>query len=123
MKKIVIAGLLSCMLSYPALAQVSEEAMQTLKQNFQQLVAPMPIHFMNPKYKTFRVDACYTWNDCGQSAADAFCEYKGHKKALNWKIEKNIGNVSTTYLLGAKKACNVVMCDGFKMITCEQFSR
>ena len=75
------------------------------------------VTFKKPKYKGKRLDWCKTWaTDCGEAAADAFCQYKGFDGAIDFVEAVDIGN---TKVIGTGQVCSDQSCDGFKKITCQ----
>lgn len=77
--------------------------------------------FKYPKVKGYRLDWCLDWGKkCGEQAATAWCKRKGYKRAVNWKLAKDIGEHCTTYVMGNGKLCEYKFCDGFSHITCER---
>ena len=75
--------------------------------------------FNSPTYGGHRVDWCLHWGkDCGQPAADRFCQLMGHTHATSWKIDPDIGNTSPTIVLGDGTICDQASCDGFAYIVC-----
>ena len=75
--------------------------------------------FKYPKIRHLRVDWCYNFGQgCGKKAANKFCKLKGYTKALNWKLDPNIGLQSTTFTLGDHRYCEKAGCGGFKFIKC-----
>ena len=77
---------------------------------------PLRRTYNKPYYKGYRLDWCNTWaNDCGTKAADAYCRYRGYRKAYDIRKDDNIGS---TKLIGTGQRCTHPNCDGFKYITC-----
>lgn len=78
--------------------------------------------FKNPTIEGYRLDWCLRWGkQCGKPAANAWCSRKMGKAdgyVIKWKIDPNIGNSFTTYVMADKKICNKKFCDGFKWIEC-----
>lgn len=75
--------------------------------------------YTHPKYKGFALDWCRIFeHECGQSAADAFCQYKGHLKAKSWEKWSNPGVKTMT--IGQNSICDPAyhICDSFKYIRC-----
>ena len=72
--------------------------------------------FANPKQGGNRLDYCFSWQKgCGQQAADAFCQSKGHVAAF--KFSKAVG-VGPTRVLGTGQMCDDKTCDGFTSLSC-----
>jgi hypothetical protein len=75
------------------------------------------VTFVKPKYKGKRLDWCKSWaTDCGEPAADAFCEYKGYDGSTDFVEAVDIGN---TKVISSGQVCTDQACDGFKKITCQ----
>jgi hypothetical protein len=75
------------------------------------------VTFLKPKYKGKRLDWCKSWaTDCGEAAADAFCEYKGYDGATDFVEAVDIGN---TKVISSGQVCADQACDGFKKISCQ----
>ncbi len=75
------------------------------------------VTFLKPKYKGKRLDWCRTWGaECGEAAADAFCEYKGFDGATDFEEAVDIGN---TKIISSGQVCADGTCDGFKKISCQ----
>ena len=61
-----------------------------------------------------RLDNCYTFGrNCGQEAADKFCQIEGMERALKFEVE----NVSATRTLVGQR-CSGPQCVAFKRIVC-----
>jgi len=83
--------------------------------------APLRVQktFPYPKIHGYRLDWCKHWaQECGQGAADAFCQAKGFQKAIAFEEDSDIGAQSPTYVIGDGKICDQEFCDGFISITC-----
>jgi hypothetical protein len=75
------------------------------------------VTFMKPKVKGRRLDWCKSWaTDCGEAAADAFCEYKGFDGSTSFEEAVDIGH---TRVISTGQKCDDPSCDGFKKITCQ----
>jgi hypothetical protein len=75
------------------------------------------VTFLKPKYKGKRLDWCKSWaTDCGEPAADAFCEYKGYDGSTSFEEAVDIGN---TKVISSGQVCTDQACDGFKKISCQ----
>jgi hypothetical protein len=82
--------------------------------------APTTTAYNKPKYQGDRLDYCLTWGQgCGQDAANAFCQWKGHSSAQSFTVANDIGNSNPTRLIGTGAICDQGFCDGFGQITCE----
>jgi hypothetical protein len=75
-----------------------------------------------------RVDACLqTSTQCGQAAADRYCELRGRSGAIAdaFELDPHIGGFShangttSTQPIGELKPCAAEFCTGFKSITCK----
>jgi PKD repeat protein len=76
-------------------------------------------HFDDPMFGGYRVDLCLTWGtDCGQPAADAFCEAEGYAQAQSFTIDYGLGELSPTSPIASTEVCDQAYCDGFASITC-----
>lgn len=72
--------------------------------------------YFNPKFKNYRLDWCYGWaKQCGEPAAEAFCQMKGFGKAAGFKKAPGL---PATRVIGTGQVCDG-NCDGFSEITCE----
>ncbi len=75
--------------------------------------------FVKPKVNGKRLDLCVNWGvDCGQPAANAFCQSKGWTSASDYVVAEDIGANSPTRLIGTGALCDQAYCDGFREITC-----
>ena len=73
--------------------------------------------FNKPKFKSLRLDWCRVWgNDCGQGAANAYCQWKGFDKATAFEEAVNVG---LTRILSTGQVCSDPECDSFNYITCQ----
>jgi hypothetical protein len=76
-------------------------------------------HFSLPIYQNYRVDSCRFLNrQCGEAAADAWCRAKGFAKAIDWKIDHDLGATTPTFVMGDQQLCDHALCDGFQYVTC-----
>jgi hypothetical protein len=77
-----------------------------------------------PTIGSYRVDWCLSWStDCGKPAADYYCrsQYGNQAGAVDFRIEENIGSVSTpTLTQKGLEVCNQSFCAGFASITCRK---
>jgi len=63
-----------------------------------------------------RLDFCLVWGaQCGQPAADAYCQKQGWEKASAWEPAQRVG---PTTILSGEQPCDDPSCDGFASITC-----
>ena len=75
--------------------------------------------FQYPVHDIYRLNYCLRWGtDCGAPAAGAWCKTQGFERASTWQIDKNIGGLFPTILMGDRKVCAQFLCDGFREITC-----
>ena len=75
--------------------------------------------FENPQEHTHALDWCYVWeSQCGEPAADAFCEDQGYIRA--WAYIQIKEEVSTTMTIGDHAVCDPEwhQCSTFSYITC-----
>ena len=87
---------------------------------FQSLVFADEVTFNKPKLGSYRLDWCYKWGvQCGEVAADKFCQQKGYDGASVFAEAVDIGVDTQTRVLGTGQVCADPSCDGFKFITCE----
>lgn len=78
------------------------------------------VTFNKPKNGSYRMDWCYKWAvQCGEVAADKFCQKKGFDGASVFAKANDIGASGPTRTLGTGQVCDDPSCDGFKYITCE----
>ena len=83
-----------------------------------QLSASTTITYVHPKTGGIALDWCKTFaNGCGKPAADYFCKVKGHRWAISFAKENDIGY---TKILKTGQICNAAFCDGFKFIKCRK---
>lgn len=76
--------------------------------------------FLSPAINGNPLDWCRTWaTDCGQPAADAYCQSRGFERATAFDQATDIGASTPTRLIGnPAQVCSDAMCDGFSFITC-----
>lgn len=76
--------------------------------------------FLSPAISGNPLDWCRTWaTDCGQPAADAYCQSRGFERATAFDQATDIGASTPTRLIGnPAQVCSDAMCDGFSFITC-----
>lgn len=66
-----------------------------------------------------RVDWCRSWGaNCGEPAADAFCQRMGYREAAEFAIDADIGAVTPTVVMDGGQVCADEPCDGFAYIAC-----
>lgn len=74
-----------------------------------------PDEFIPPMMNGMRVDQCLTWGkDCGQPAADYFCQRQRYAGADAWRWE----HVEPTFIQGDGQVCKNKGCGGFSFIRC-----
>ena len=77
--------------------------------------------FAKPKQGALRVDWCLHWSvDCGQPAADRFCQSKGYVNSTDFTQAPGIGLAAPTIVQGTGQVCNQAFCAGFDYITCQK---
>ena len=75
--------------------------------------------FQFPVHEIYRLNYCLKWGkDCGEPAAKAWCSAQGFRHASDWKVDKNIGSLFPTIVMGDNRVCSQFVCDGFQEITC-----
>jgi hypothetical protein len=75
--------------------------------------------FPTPSVEGRRLDLCFVWGaQCGQPAADAFCQVQGFDAASAWEPDNDIGIATPTIVLTGGAVCSHPDCDGFRTITC-----
>ena len=75
--------------------------------------------FHNPSISGYRLDICKVWGQqCGQPAADAFCQYMGYSSATDYVQANDIGAHTPTIIISSGQICDQGFCDGFSSITC-----
>jgi hypothetical protein len=86
-------------------------------------VAAHEFTYTRPMVLDTRLDHCLNWGrDCGQAAADKFCQMRAYAQARDWRTEP----AAETYVIGARKHCRDPRpwssdhraCLGFEAITC-----
>ena len=83
-----------------------------------QLIANTIVTYVHPKTGGVALDWCKTFsNGCGKPAADYFCKAKGHRWAVSFAREDNIGY---TRIIKTGQICHNSTCDGFKYIKCRK---
>jgi hypothetical protein len=74
--------------------------------------------FERPRIGGMRLDYCLTWaSNCGQPAANAFCERRGFDAAIEYSHAPNVGVYEPTRLITGR-VCEWDFCAGFHFITC-----
>jgi hypothetical protein len=82
--------------------------------------APIPRDhvFANPEWDGHRLDFCREWGtNCGQPAADAFCQALGFPGALHAAADRDPG-YSSTRVISSGQVCDQPFCRGFQQIIC-----
>ncbi len=78
------------------------------------------VTFNKPKIGAYRLDWCYKWGtQCGDVAADKFCQQKGFDGSTSFSEAKDIGGTTPTRVMGTGQVCADDTCDGFKFISCD----
>jgi hypothetical protein len=113
--------------SLPETRLIQPPVTQTLKVQPKNLDAlslgePRTEFFARPMASAYtRIDWCLTWaTDCGQPAADAFCQMKGFDKATGFS---RLTNVPPTITLRDARTCDAPGCDAIADITCAKYPR
>ncbi|MEZ5776106.1 MAG: hypothetical protein R3D33_15785 [Hyphomicrobiaceae bacterium] len=80
--------------------------------------------FNSPSINGSRLDWCRSWaSDCGQPAADAYCQLKGYERATGFAMDADIGGHSPTRIISnPAQVCSDPNCDGFSYINCYKAS-
>jgi hypothetical protein len=77
--------------------------------------------FQFPLVQGYRLSACkFGKEDCGEPAANAWCQGQGFQRAADWKIDENVGSLFPTLAIGDFQLCADFVCDSFEEITCAQ---
>lgn len=67
----------------------------------------------------YRLDWCRDWAaNCGQPAADAFCQSIGFSGAGSFERANDIGAATPTMVIATGQICAEPFCDGFSQIQC-----
>lgn len=75
--------------------------------------------FANPEWDGHRLDVCREWGtNCGQPAADAFCQAVGFSRALSAAPDRDPG-YSSTRVISSGQICDQPFCRGFQQIICQ----
>ncbi len=75
--------------------------------------------FTFPVYDVYRLNYCLRRDgQCGEPAAQKWCQMKGFERAVAWQKDDNIGGLFPTFLIGDEEICAQYKCDGFAEITC-----
>lgn len=79
--------------------------------------------FENPRVthegRSYRVDACRVWgNDCGEPAADRFCQLQGYAEAAGFAGDRDVGARTPTLVIDDRRVCDQPACDSFSYIVC-----
>lgn len=75
--------------------------------------------YSQPKFLGQPVDRCLSGGDsCGKIAADAFCRLKGYENALNFRLQRDPAQISTSILVDSGKLLRVPAALPFQMVKC-----
>lgn len=91
---------------------------------FQPTLTLADVGYSHPKYRGYALDWCRIFeHGCGQAAANAFCQLKGHEKATHFVKWNNPGVKTMT--IGQNSICNPAYhrCDSFQSIRCKTTTR
>jgi len=82
---------------------------------------PKPVkNFDQPMHRDYRLDWCkFFEGQCGQPAADAFCQANGYKTVHSFEIDSNVK--VQTMIISNNAICDPAhhSCDSFKFIKCQ----
>lgn len=84
-------------------------------------VGAAEVEFFDPTTgDNYRVDICYEWGmKCAGEAANMWCVAKGFDRALEWKVDQDIGATHPTIIISSGgQICDEAHCDGYSSITC-----
>lgn len=80
--------------------------------------APAGIRIDNPTVDGLALDYCKTWSvDCGPPAADAWCQSKGYRAAVDFTLA--LGRPPTK-IIGDGQVCNESFCGAIVSVICSQ---
>ena len=70
----------------------------------------------NPTVDGYALDYCREWTvNCGQLAADAYCQATGYDYAYSYEVTYNSPPTKT---IGDERICNASFCDRISSVTC-----
>lgn len=79
---------------------------------------PITKVFNNPQVDGYGLDYCREWaQNCGKPAADAFCQSKGYRGAVNFTTVKD--NQKTRVINGGQ-VCDANYCDRINKVVCRK---
>ncbi len=81
-----------------------------------QVPPPASRRFENPMVQGMALDGCRIWsNECGQPAADAFCQSQGFASATDFTVQQH---TPPTRVIGSGQICNEPFCGRIASLTC-----
>ena len=80
------------------------------------IVNAQTTRFDNPEVDGYALDYCREWAvNCGQPAADAYCQSKGYKKAVGFDHQLS----RPTKIINDRKICDIPHCRRITFVVCE----